>query len=619
MLGHFILTIGGGIFLLLLISSYFSKKHSTKRLRSYIYRFLIIVNLFLVILEIGVGVCFQYDVSYSITHLVLRFRYIFDILYFSLIYLFYFAYIRDLKYENIKEMVKHSLECKLYLVFSTISFIIYMFLPFKDMTKDNFTFLAGPAFYFIVFFSVSTVFLTILTALLKRELISSRNRLALVFLFSIMVFILIFQSLFPSTAILGISGVIHMFCLYFISENPDLEFIDEIGNLKVEVERANKTKSDFLSNMSHEIRTPMNAIVGFSETILNDTTFNKESVINDIRHIEASSRNLIDIIKNILDVSKIESGKDTLEDKEYSLGKILMELDSIIQSRIEAKHIKLLMTVDREIPSKLRGDPTKVFQVLLNILTNAVKYTEVGKIKLVVTKNIEKDKVRLNFRISDTGFGIKKEDYDKMFEKFSRLDMATTNEIEGTGLGLVITKRYVDLMGGKIWFESEYGVGTTFYVELVQPIVDASPLGDIVEPKNEEAKEKTYLDCSSYNILIVDDNKLNLKVASRLLGAYKFNIDTANGGSECVYKFKEGNHYDMIFLDHMMPEMDGIEVLHIIKKLDGYFVPPMVALTANAITGVREMYLKEGFDEYLSKPIDTNELNRLILKYFDKK
>ena len=172
-------------------------------------------------------------------------------------------------------------------------------------------------------------------------------------------------------------------------------------------------------------------------------------------------------------------------------------------------------------------------------------------------------------------------------------------------------------MDGKIWFESEYEVGTTFYVELKQKIINNTALGDINEPiKND--KEINYLDCSKYNVLIVDDNKLNIKVASRILGKYNFNIDTAESGKDCVYKVKEGNHYDIIFLDHMMPEMDGIQTLHILKKLDGYDIPPIVALTANAITGMKEMYLKEGFDEYLPKPININDLNKIIYKYFEK-
>ena len=250
-------------------------------------------------------------------------------------------------------------------------------------------------------------------------------------------------------------------------------------------------------------------------------------------------------------------------------------------------------------------------------MSNSVKYTEVGKIELYVTADVKGNNANLHFKVSDTGFGIKEEDYDKIFEKFSRLDNATRNEIEGTGLGLVITKKLVNLLGGKIWFESQYGAGTTFYVDITQQIVDSSKLGNILTEKG-ITSERNYLDCSKYKVLIVDDNKLNLKVAEKILTPYKFSITTLNGGRECVDNIKEGNKYDMIFLDHMMPELDGIEVLHILEKLDSYDIPPVVALTANAITGMKEMYLNEGFDEYLAKPINISELDKIINKYFKK-
>lgn len=406
-----------------------------------------------------------------------------------------------------------------------------------------------------------------------------------------------------------------MFFLYFNIENPDLKIIKQLEMLKDDIERSNRAKSDFLSNMSHEIRSPMNAIVGFSETLLNSPHFDEESARTDIKHIASAGSNMLDIVNNILDISKIESGKETLEMKRYSLSSVVMELSSIIEARIGDKPIKLIIDVDKNIPSKLYGDSTKLFQVLLNILTNSVKYTEVGKIKLAITGVRDDDYEKLSFKISDTGYGIKKEDYTKLFEKFSRLETATSNEIEGTGLGLVITKKYVDLMGGKIWFESEYEVGTNFFVEISQKIINDKAIGEITEPIKSD-KEIDKIDCSSYTILIVDDNKLNIKVASRLLNAYKFNIITASSGKECIYKVKEGTYFDMIFLDHMMPEMDGIETLHILRKLEGYDIPPIVALTANAITGMKEMYLKEGFDEYLSKPINISELDKLINKYF---
>ena len=295
--------------------------------------------------------------------------------------------------------------------------------------------------------------------------------------------------------------------------------------------------------------------------------------------------------------------------------KIVMQLSSVITAKLDQNKVKLNINISSDVPKFMIGDELKIYQILMNILTNAAKYTEVGRIKMEVTSTKDREYEVLHFKISDTGYGIKPEDYNKLFTKFNRLDDATNKEIEGTGLGLVITKKYVDIMGGKIWFESEYEVGTTFYIDIPQKIVDSRTLQEAGNQIEQEIENKT-LDCSNYRILIVDDNRLNVKVAVRLLEKYNFKIDCLYSGKDCVYKIKEGIHYDLIFMDHMMPEMDGIRVLHIIQKLDDYYIPPVIALTANAMNGMREMYLKEGFADYISKPIKVEELERIINKYF---
>ena len=414
-------------------------------------------------------------------------------------------------------------------------------------------------------------------------------------------------------------ATIELFVIYFLIENPDLRYIKEIDIMKNQIERSSRAKSDFLSNMSHEIRSPMNAIIGFSESILNDSEeYDASRTLNDLNHIKSSSKNLLDIINNILDISKIETGSDTIENKDYSLKNHIIDWTGIVDTRLGGKNIKFILEVDKDIPTKLNGDATKIFQIVLNILTNSVKYTEVGRIKMTINKELINNKtVKLKFKVSDTGFGIKKEDYDKVFQKFSRLDSAKTNEIEGTGLGLVLTKKYANLMGGDIWFESEYGAGTTFYFDVPQTIVDITPMGDINETIEVEAS-KTLLNCTNLKALVVDDDELNLKVTERLLKAYNFTVETSSSPEEVIYKIKQGEYYNIIFLDHVMPMIDGVELMKIIKGLRGYKIPPIVALTANAITGVRAYYLKEGFDEYISKPIDINELDKIINKYFNK-
>lgn len=616
MLSGLMLTIGSLLFIILLFIVYFSKQRFLS-IRNKIYRYMLVIEIVLIVSEI-IASLMAYYVDIEILNLsIYRIHWFTGIIWFSLLYYYSLVFLDNLQANNLIEIMFMNKRTKIITAIFIASGILYFFVPFERIDGLNVSYIPGAASYFVLAFCAFVVLMISFYTLKKAKQAPLRKKVSIWLMIIELLIIFILQLAFPNIGFSPIGAAVQMFFLYFNIENPDLKIISELETVKNEIEKSNKAKSDFLSNMSHEIRSPMNAIVGLSESLLNDPNFDLESAKADIKHISSAGNNLLDIINNILDISKIESGKETLDLREYSLGSILMELSSIIEARIADRPIKLIMEVDKNIPSKLNGDSTKLFQVLLNILTNAVKYTEVGKIKLMVMGDVKDDFVTLHFKISDTGYGIKKEDYDKLFEKFSRLDTATQNEIEGTGLGLVITKKYVDLMGGKIWFESEYEVGTTFFVDVTQKIINSKKLGSISEPQGDD-KEISYTNCTGKKALIVDDNKLNIKVATRLLGPYNFDVDTVSSGKDCIYKIKEGTNYDIIFLDHMMPEMDGIEVLHVLRKLDGYNIPPVVALTANAITGMKEMYLKEGFDEYLSKPINVSELNKLIKKYFGK-
>lgn len=617
MMAGLMLTIGSLLFIILLLLTYFSKQRFLS-IRNKIYRYMLIVEVVLLVSELIATLCVAYLNNNFINLFIYRIHWSTGIVWFSLLYYYSMVFISDIKANNLLEIVWYNKKTKIISIIFIIASIGYFFVPFEHLDPSKISYIPGAASYYVLAFCALSVFLIVIYILKNGKNVSFRKKISVWLMIIELVIIFALQISFPYIAISAIGAAIQMFFLYFNIENPDLKIISELEAVKDDIERSNRAKSDFLSNMSHEIRSPMNAIVGFSETLLNNPSFDEKSARTDISHIASAGNNLLDIVNNILDISKIESGKEVLEPKEYQLGNVIMELSSIIEARLGEKPVKLIVDVDKNIPSKLYGDSTKLFQILLNILTNSVKYTEVGKIKLSITGNEENGYENLRFKISDTGYGIKTEDYDKLFEKFSRLETAKSNEIEGTGLGLVITKKYVDLMNGKIWFESEYEVGTTFYVEIKQKIISHEAIGKITEPVKTE-KQINKIDCSNYKVLIVDDNKLNIKVASRLLGSYKFNIDTATSGRDCIYKIKEGKKYDMIFLDHMMPEMDGIEVLHILRKLEGYELPPIVALTANAITGMKEMYLKEGFDEYLSKPINVSELDKLINKYFNGK
>lgn len=528
------------------------------------------------------------------------------------------SYILSFVDSDKKDKIKLTKSRLFWILFIIIS-IIFFFLPLDYVVVDNTGYLSGWALYFVYILGIILVLIAIYFVTKYKSTVAFNKRLPIIISIIETLISVPLSFAFPTVYILTSSFAFKMYIIYFSVENPDLYLISELEKAKKKAEDSNRAKSDFLSNMSHEIKTPMNAIIGFSESLVNELNFNAEAARKDIEHIYAAGGNLLEIINNILDISKIETGEENLEEKEYSLASVLLELHSIIESRLTTGKIKFITKISPDLPSKLYGDKTKVFQILLNILSNAVKYTEVGRITLTLNGEIEHGFVNFHFCVSDTGLGIKKEDNDKLFEKFSRLDSATQNEIEGTGLGLLITKKLVDFLDGKIWFDSKYGAGTNFYVDLKQKIVDGTPVGDIfrINQKDEMAIDK-FTDYSNFKVLLVDDNELNLKVAKRILNKYNFQITTLNNGKECVDLIKSGEEFDIIFLDHMMPGMDGIEVLHIIRSLKGYNIPPVVALTANAITGMREMYLNEGFDDYLSKPINISDLNKLLEKHLKK-
>ena len=423
----------------------------------------------------------------------------------------------------------------------------------------------------------------------------------------ILIVTIVIQMFNKSVSIMGTGFSLITLFQYFTLENPDLKYIDELNALKIKAEEANMAKTNFLASMSHEIRTPMNVIIGLSETILQGNP--PPELKNDIKNINEAGTILLEIVNNILDITKVEAGKTTLNNAPYSLANTIAKLSHITKLSLMDKPIKFEVEVIGNIPNTLNGDEVKVYQILMNILSNAVKYTKKGNIKFSIESVISGNKDILTFKVSDTGIGIKKSDNAKLFEKFERLDQEQS-DIQGTGLGLVITKKLLDLMGGKISFESEYQKGTTFTINLEQEILDKSQV-NFETYKSKKVSVDEYFDGSKYKVLLVDDNLLNLKVAEKLLKKYNIQVTSVNSGLECL-NITKNNKYDLVLLDHMMPEMDGIHTLYNLKKRAAGFDTPVVVLTANAIEGSKDMYLKEGFIDYLSKPIDQVELDRIL-------
>ena len=394
--------------------------------------------------------------------------------------------------------------------------------------------------------------------------------------------------------------------------------ITDVVEAMERAETANRVKSNFLANMSHEIRTPMNGIVGMVDMIIRETEDRK--IKKYAYDIKSASNTLMSIINDLLDLTKLESGKMEINPVNYEFASILNDIMNMTSKKARDKGLEFSLQASREIPSRMMGDETRIKQIVTNLINNAIKYTEAGKVTVAV--DFEKSTNSLKIDVIDTGVGITPEDQQKLFSSFQRMDETKNRNIEGMGLGLNLTKQLLTLMKGRIEFESELGRGSTFSVFIPQETVDTTPMGSFLEETEYRPVAAGELEASftapEAHILLVDDNELNLEVATAILEDTKIQITTAMSGQECVDKLRE-QRFDMVFLDQMMPGMSGIETLKMIRDEKVAEGTPVIAFTADAVVGAKESYLKEGFAGYLPKPIVYPELERLLIEFLPKR
>lgn len=594
---------------ILLAFLYFPRKKILTKENS-VYSALLICNIICLIVEL-----LFYLNAYNKNEIIIN---IMEKLYYSFNSVWIFLhtiYILVVINNDIKSKFLNLLKTKgLVITFLIFIPIIIFILPVNHIFEENILIKStGPASNFMFLWCIILISFNILLVLIFSKKIKKSKGIPL------MVFVL----LLVVEMLMGIFGIqlllitfpmtINSFLMYFTIENPDVKMIEQLNVAKDQAEKANQAKTEFLSNMSHEIRTPLNAIVGFSECMLSAPDLSDETR-GFAKDIVDSSQNLLEIVNGILDISKIEANKMEIIQKEYNPREVFNSLTKLVYPRIKEKPIEFKVNISPDLPGILKGDMGKVKQVVLNILTNAAKYTDEGEIEFTITCVNRTDIKRsaLYVAVKDTGRGIKKEDINKLFNKFERMDEDRNTTIEGTGLGLAITKSLTEMMGGKVTVSSNYGEGSTFRIYLEQEIISM----EIPETDDEEIVID-YNKNKGKRILIVDDSKINLKVANQILKPYDFNIKLVESGYEALELLESGT-FDLILMDIMMPKMNGIETLRRLKEMDGFNIP-VVALTADAIEGTEEKYKNVGFNAYLSKPIDRYELDRVLNKFLEGK
>lgn len=584
---------------LFLIIIFFTKKN-INNVEVNIYRNLLILNLFFSINAMAV-----YCVAKTIgTELLVAFMQKIHLSLLNIIGHIFLTYNIEINQFNPK--IKKGITTITNLFVIVIVILIFIS-PIKVINYDEILDVGGISYYIsITGIIIAFIFLIILNI---RYLLRNKDNIKKSIPFFVLIILfgigLLLRLHYPEIITETYCVAFALLVMYFTIENPDVKLLNQVETARDKAEKANAAKTDFLSSMSHEIRTPLNAIVGFSQAIQEETTI--EAAKQDAKDIILASQNLLEIVNGILDISKIEANKMEISNTKYNIKTESENLYKLIKPRIGEKPIEFVMNIAPDVPTTLYGDKGKVKEIMTNLLTNAVKYTEQGEINLEISCINKNDNSTIIISVEDTGRGIKPEKIDKLFTKFERLDEDRNTTLEGTGLGLAITKRLVEMMNGKIIVQSVFGSGSKFTVYLPQKIIYDKELK--VEP------QKEVLNLVDKKVLVVDDNDLNLKIADRLLKKYNLQVDTCKSGYECLEKIKDQT-YDLIFMDDMMPKMSGTETLHIIQE-SPTFKTKVIALTANAIEGMKEKYIEEGFNDYLAKPIDKDELEKVLRRHLN--
>lgn len=507
---------------------------------------------------------------------------------------------------------------KMYSIPFWVLCLIAVLLPIEVISDGDIFSIGGIATIVTLVAAAINIFASIAIVIINIKKITKRH-IPIISMIFIIIILLILFSVNPFLIIISITLTFLNYLMFFTIENPDLKMISQLKFQRDRADKANLAKSDFLSSMSHEIRTPLNAIVGLSEDVLSYKDKLPKEVLEDCEDIISASHTLLEIVGNILDLNKIESNKMEIVEVPYNFKSEIEVLARVASTRIGEKNIDFEINIAEDIPNQLIGDKVQIKGIINNLLSNAFKYTDEGKVTFTVNC-INLDGIcNLIISVQDTGRGIKAEQISKLFDKFERLDIERNTTTEGTGLGLAITKKLVDLMGGKINVQSQYGKGSIFVAQVPQRISEEEQaLTDTQIIRNEKIIAELRNTYKGMNVLIVDDNKLNIKVAKKAITDFNFNIIEAYNGEEVLKLIQEGKKFDIILMDIMMPVMSGETTMKELSKIKD-FDTPVIALTADALEGAREKYIKIGFVDYLPKPFNKEQIQKKLDNIFKNK
>lgn len=610
------LGIVGLTFSVIILCLYFWKKRANVEgtLTTLFYRFLVIFLVILGFYEIVCVVSMANASSHPILNEILcRIHILLDIIWAAVFMVYIYSVTRN-KNDDLMEYIKSRRVLAIVIVVAVIITYIascMLKVTYHSAVNPNFFVIGGPALYPVyVIAGVGCIAITIIMLKFKNTLVKNLR-------FPVIYFVVLFAFLVAIEFIFfdyRVNYIYFVFCflhmgMFFTIESQDKRLLTQVENGRKKAEIANKAKTEFLSNISHEIRTPMNTILGFSQALLEENKLTEDIVKRDAVNIREASANLLELINNILDISRIESGKEIIDTKDYKLEDLLMEVNSIIFSKISKDVLEFKINVDPNIPTMYNGDSNKLYKILINVLLNAITHTKFGSVSLDVGGAYVGDSFKLSFVISNNGHEMTEAEFNKSFEDFAE-GTSTNSAVDSVKLGLIVAKRLIEIVDGTIDFKNEKGKGTRYIISIDQKVIDDMRIGNLfIESKFSD--DKVY-DFSNKKVLVVDDNKINLKLEERLLSQFNMNIKTAENGKECIDLVKN-NSYDIILLDHMMPELDGVATVHILRESG--ITTPIIALTANSYTGSKDNYIKEGFTDYLAKPIRYKDLYRLLAKY----